>query len=495
MRPGPSLASSSDPSLPLPPLRHGQRLHEPVTSTARAADQAAEELGEAAAWQSLPRRGFSQPLHRLEERLEVLEGRLNFLQGPATSRSECFGAAQKGASAPVGLWDEVVRLQNELDLGLEELREQLSERLRSLQAWQDSLEAEVRRSASEALQTCNRLADDSLSISEATQVKMQELQSQVEEELRRAAAEVKEWRSAEQLEPQPLPEAPSAPPPQVASPEDLLNIAGDLRQDLLSTLQGELAKEQPRIEQELDAVARQLSEELGGQISRLGGAMRRIVRVLVQQQQMQQQFFLEQSSKDAGPSAASSMSPRDGGTAGLPTACQLSAAGPAPGARGAGSPREVWVSELASSQHKEATALPPLASSAGPVPAVPSSAPASNLQAASMVPAEPAPEPKAASADASGRNKTGSEDSQRLPPPLGSDLRHRAILDLYEELQRLEECAQARELQFAGSAKKFCGCVTQQPSPAADAQRSGTSRGRRTRSRPAWRPTSAQPSR
>merc|ERR1719326_71776 len=60
------------------------------------------------------------------------------------------------------------------------LNEQLAQRLGDLRSWQEDFETELRHSMSEALQTCSRLADDSLAASEATQRKLDDLRLRTE---------------------------------------------------------------------------------------------------------------------------------------------------------------------------------------------------------------------------------------------------------------------------------------------------------------------------
>ncbi|CAE8589171.1 unnamed protein product [Polarella glacialis] len=271
----------------------------------------------------------------LEDRFEALEGRLQRLEeGGPGGADTAHPKGYRGTS--LGLGDEVVRLQNELDLGLEELREQMAERLHELRPWQETVEQEVRKASAEALQTCNRLADDSLSVSEATQRKMSDLHSWAEQELSVAAV-----TAAGQFQGQ--------------SSEILLPLIAELRAELSQELRelvrselhkdlasSTLAQDNPRRSEERQPTPRDLSkpgsagpmpgssaegsrcprpesgasqppagirlgtaqelrtappealdsagqsEELGGQIWRLGGALRRIVQVLVDLQQQQQ---------------------------------------------------------------------------------------------------------------------------------------------------------------------------------------------------------------
>mmetsp|Transcript_13558 Transcript_13558/g.25428 ORF Transcript_13558/g.25428 Transcript_13558/m.25428 type:complete len:279 (-) Transcript_13558:15-851(-) len=178
---------------------------------------------------------------RLDERLQAVEGRVELLERAGD--------------------DEVLRLRNDVTAGVQEINEQLGSRLRKLECWQDDLEADLRQSVSEALETCSRLADDSLAASEATQLKLLDIRESME--ARHGSLEA-----------------------------DLLGLRHELAQRPAAS-----AVAAPRRPQEAtDPAILQLADELGGQIYRLGSALRRIVQV-----QREQQHYL--SLQQMGPQA------------------------------------------------------------------------------------------------------------------------------------------------------------------------------------------------
>lgn len=187
-----------------------------------------------------------QGLH-LEDRLEAVEDRLDKLEG----------VERRGAS----LCEDVKRLREELAAGVKELNTQLVDRLRELEAWQRRLDEEVRKTTVEALQTCTRLADDSMGVSEATQLKVGEVKEWAEAKIAQLTLELADFRRSGQ----PLPrEEPSA---------------------KVNERQPEPAGAPLASEAAIDSGARRLLDELSGQVWKIGTALRRVV--TVQREQLQ----------------------------------------------------------------------------------------------------------------------------------------------------------------------------------------------------------------
>jgi len=205
---------------------------------------------------------------QLNERLQVVETRAESLGSRAPHAGRATRVAVDGEVSENklerGVQEVNVCLRNEIELGVQELNEQMGERLRELRSWQEDLEADVQRSADEALQTCRRLADDSLAASEATQSKLGDLQN---------------WATARfsQLE------------------DDLARLQRDFLS--ASDVAERLAKAAPlqrsstniaEVGEVIDASARRTADELGGQLLQLGDALRRVVAA---QHDLQQQLL------------------------------------------------------------------------------------------------------------------------------------------------------------------------------------------------------------
>lgn len=102
--------------------------------------------------------------HEVEEQLRTMEGRVGHLE-------RAVGEAHFTAEA------EVSRLRNELSLAVQELGQKLDERARSFQALvNDGAPAAIR----EVQATCVRLADDAMSVAEASQSKVADLARHME---------------------------------------------------------------------------------------------------------------------------------------------------------------------------------------------------------------------------------------------------------------------------------------------------------------------------
>lgn len=191
---------------------------------------------------------------RLDERLQAVEGRVELLE--RSGDDENAGQLSARASVAAEWQEEVLRLRSEVTAGVQEINEELGRRLRKLECWQDDLEADLRQSASEALETCSRLADDSLAASEATQVKLLDLRERLEADLQ------------------------------------------GLRQEVAERLGAGAAAAAGRSQDATDKAILQVADELGGQIYRLGGALRRIVQV---QRDQQRHLSLQQMGQEACP--------------------------------------------------------------------------------------------------------------------------------------------------------------------------------------------------
>lgn len=191
----------------------------------------------------------------LSERLQAMEGRVELLERAGGDENAALREMDGGVVA--GWQEEVLRLRGEVAAGVQEINEQLGERLRKLECWQDDLEAELRQSVSEALETCSRLADDSLAASEATQLKLVDLRDVME-----------------------------------ARHGDFKTDLSGLRRDLEAQAGGSAAAMAIAPQEATERAVFQLADELGGQIYRLGSALRRIVQV---QREHQHQLVLQQS--------------------------------------------------------------------------------------------------------------------------------------------------------------------------------------------------------
>eukprot|EP00747_Dinoflagellata_sp_TGD_P209078 gnl/TRDRNA2_/TRDRNA2_82506_c0_seq1.p1 gnl/TRDRNA2_/TRDRNA2_82506_c0~~gnl/TRDRNA2_/TRDRNA2_82506_c0_seq1.p1 ORF type:complete len:338 (+),score=76.60 gnl/TRDRNA2_/TRDRNA2_82506_c0_seq1:48-1016(+) len=186
----------------------------------------------------------------LGERLELLQRRTDTLEATVLG----VGAGAGGGGSPLG-GVEAVRLRNELGLGVQELNDQLADRLAELRTWQQELRAELLSASSEALQTCNRLADDSLAVSEATQRKLRDLS---------------EWAEA-----------------QVGRIEcDLLTLRLNMQAP------GSGNDQEPALPADGRPIPGRPARELEGQMQHLGDALRRVVQV--QREQQQELLVLQQ---------------------------------------------------------------------------------------------------------------------------------------------------------------------------------------------------------
>jgi len=105
---------------------------------------------------------------RLDARLQAMEHRVEQMelgqQMPVSRHQEAF----------------VGDLRAELSRSAATLNQELAKRLDEMRSWQEDFETELRHSMSEALQTCSRLADDSLAASEATQLKLDDFRARTE---------------------------------------------------------------------------------------------------------------------------------------------------------------------------------------------------------------------------------------------------------------------------------------------------------------------------
>lgn len=219
-------------------------------------------------------------LKALEQRMEQLEGGRPPIDVP-TIRAELQEAIARD-------------IRGELSASVASLNGELTTRFDRLRSWQADFEQDLQQSISEAVQTCSRLADDSLAASEATQQKLEDLRAQLngtaslDQQTTVHLSAACATSPLERVVPAPLPPArpasgsptpergpsPSVPPRRSSSPvRQLLEQAPPV-----STAQPSASR----------STAEAPTEELGWQIWRLGEALRRVVQVQQEQQKQLQ---------------------------------------------------------------------------------------------------------------------------------------------------------------------------------------------------------------
>lgn len=229
-------------------------LEERVLGAARSG-RMAQELCQQVDERAVARRGH------LDSRLQAIEARVKRLE-----RGEDRSTASTTA---LGWSEEVSRVRNEVNLGLQDLSAQLTERMRELKRWQDGLETEVRQSASDALHTCNRLADDSLAVSEAMQQKLADLREWTEVKQTQLASGLEALRSELASQSYSSTRHPAS--------QDLGRDSASAppASSMLLPAQGQAIG---------DPAVLETHQDLAGQIARLGEALKRVVHVQQEQQ-------------------------------------------------------------------------------------------------------------------------------------------------------------------------------------------------------------------
>lgn len=248
-----------------------------------------------------PKENLVASSKRYEDELRAVENRLSKLELEFTGfamlpTASAFSRQDTGAvnqHAEAGVTNSMfVRLRNELGLSVQELNDQLGTRLREMRTWQDDLESEVRTLTSEALHTCSRLADDSMAVSEATQLKVKGLSESTDTARRQMEAELVSLRQE--------------------FSEGLRKACSDAmtESEAIRPRRPPEPLELPAASREVvDIAARRLTEELGTQIWRIGEAVRRVVQVHLSQQHFGKASLLSQGMRGPRPPSAAKGAP------------------------------------------------------------------------------------------------------------------------------------------------------------------------------------------